>query len=78
MLLIVLTYVTGRMIYKVVNGMTTFCLKVLSKYKNDVHSLCTRRIKTNDFCTLFFQSTIQINYGKSTFQNMTESTIMGP
>ena len=43
-----ISYVTGCMMYKVINGMTPSYLSDLFIYVNNVHSLCTRQSKAGD------------------------------
>ena len=59
-----ISYVTGCMMYKVVNGKTPDYLNGLFKHVNKVHSLCTRQSEAGDF----FIPKCNTNYGKNAFQ----------
>ena len=59
-----ISYVTGCMMYKVINGMTPSYLNQLFNYVNNIHSLCTRKSKAGDLYT----PKCNTNYGRNTFQ----------
>ena len=43
-----ISYGTGCMMYKVINGMTPSYLNQLLNYVNNIHSLCTKKSKAGD------------------------------
>ena len=57
------SYVTGCMMYKVVNGTTPDYLNDLFKHVNNIHPLCTRQSKAGDL----YIPKCNTNYGKSAF-----------
>ena len=59
-----ISYVTGCMMYKVINGMTPSYLNQLFNYVNNIHSLCTRKSNAGDLYT----PKCNTNYGRNTFQ----------
>ena len=59
-----ISYVTGCMMYKVLNGLAPPYLGDLFKYINSIHSLCTRQSKAGDL----YIPKCNTNYGKSTLQ----------
>ena len=59
-----ISYVTGCMMYKVINGMTPSYLNQLFNYVYNIHSLCTRKSKAGDLYT----PKCNTNYGRNTFQ----------
>ena len=58
-----ISYLTGCMMYKVVNGKAPKYLNDLFKDVNTIHSVCTRQRKANDF----YIPKCNTNYGKSAF-----------
>ena len=58
-----ISYVTGCMMYKVVNGKTPDYLNDLFKHVNNVHSLCTRQSEAGDF----YIPKCNTNYGTMPF-----------
>ena len=59
-----ISYVTGCMMYNVINGMTPSYVDELFNYVNNIHSLCTRKSKAGDLYT----PKCNTNYGRNTFQ----------
>ena len=59
-----ISYVTGCMMYKVINGKAPSYLNYLFKHVDNIHSVCTRQSDTGDF----YVPKCNTNYGKSAFQ----------
>ncbi len=59
-----ISYVTGCMMYKVLNGMAPSYLNDSFNYVNNIHSLRTRRSRAGDL----YIPRCNTNYGKNTFQ----------
>ena len=58
-----ISYVTGCMMYKVLNGKTPDYLNDLFKHVNNIHPICTRQSKAGDL----YIPKCNTNYGKSAF-----------
>ena len=59
-----ISYVTGCMMYKMINGMTPSYLNGLFKYVNNVHSVCTRQSQAGNL----YIPKCNTNYGKNSFR----------